>query len=158
MKLQVRPAFRNAIIAIALFVMWVIGHGMGYGTALESQEVQAAPEITYIRHEALWDVVQQWRADQGYLVYQHDEQACQLAEKRLEEIKTDWSHNGFWDEECVNCSAWGENLARGFYNESDVLTAWLESPTHADNLHDRDYSHSCIRTDGSNTVHFFIGY
>lgn len=99
--------------------------------------------------EELWEVVNIWRLQSGYQSYIPDNQLCAIARQRVEEIKTDWSHNGFirhanqGDYTHVNYVNLGENLARGFEDETETLLAWLNSPTHRENL-EYVYTHSCI--------------
>lgn len=53
-----------------------------------------------------------------------------------------WSHycpNGkspwdFFDDVKYNYTFAGENLAEGFYNINDLMTAWMNSPTHKENI------------------------
>lgn len=70
---------------------------------------------------------------------------CSYAEKRLIEVQTDWSHNGFYKEKKPISGLWRENLARGFTSTSSVYTAWSKSPTHNANLIATS-TYSCLRS------------
>lgn len=58
-----------------------------------------------------------------------------------------WAHNGpdgttpwyFFKEVGYNYTYAGENLARGFTDSSDVMTAWMNSPTHRENILSSNY-------------------
>ena len=65
-----------------------------------------------------------------------DTLACRVAVERILEVKTDWSHKGFFANHIVAKSgyAWQENLAKNFVNPVDVMNAWKKSPTHNKNL------------------------
>lgn len=88
---------------------------------------------------------------------------CKVAEIRLEQIKSEWSHKGFLDKEAnrsVRIKAyndlghtwenylpkgmWRENLARGFTDRKKVYDAWQKSPTHRANL-EATSTYSCLR-------------
>lgn len=71
------------------------------------------------------------------------------AQKKLEDMfsKNYWDHTGpngetAWDfisGEHYQYEVAGENLARGFKSSSDVVKAWMESPTHRKNLLNERY-------------------
>lgn len=46
---------------------------------------------------------------------------------------------GFFSTEGYKFAYAGENLARNFYTSEEVITAWLDSPTHRDNLLNPNY-------------------
>jgi uncharacterized protein YkwD len=58
-----------------------------------------------------------------------------------------WAHNGpdgttpwyFFKQVGYNYTYAGENLARGFTNSSEVMTAWMNSPTHKENILSPNY-------------------
>lgn len=79
---------------------------------------------------------------------------CSIANKRLTEIRTDWSHNGFLKSKyCDNCTL-GENLSKNFLFSDQVMDGWLNSQPHKRIL-DMNYTHSCIATDGDYIVQIF---
>lgn len=108
--------------------------------------------------DAIWAEVQAWRMSEGKPVYIKDPMLCEFAQRRLEETKLDWSHDGFWDEPCPNCTYWGENLAKGFISADAMLQAWLDSPKHFENLDSPVFTHACIAYDSGYVVHIFGAY
>lgn len=114
-----------------------------------------------ISETKMWNTVQEWRVSTSREEYIKDETLCELASSRVEEIRTEWSHSGFYkssDKIVFNKTnkfkELGENLAKQFRSEPSVLKGWLDSPTHRDNL-EYGFKYSCIKTDGDNVVHIF---
>ena len=59
------------------------------------------------------------------------------AKIRAEELPIRWSHTRPNDEEWYTVDSiymYGENLARGYKTEKEVIDAWMNSPTHKDNI------------------------
>ena len=108
-----------------------------------------------LTEDHLWMAVRDWRISQKFQPYTTDQRLCSLAEVRLKEIKTDYSHNGFYkhlkDFSYVDL---GENLAKDFYSTNKTLSNWLNSPSHRENL-DAKFTYSCIRTDARYVVQIF---
>ena len=121
---------------------------------------KGTPQVKVINPEVLLNVVNEWRVENGYSAYQVDQRLCDMGFERLEQIPSDWSHDQF--EPTLNkhfngYNFFGENLARGYSYEADVLSAWLDSPTHRDNLEAR-VPLTCIVTDGYFVVHLFAQF
>lgn len=80
------------------------------------------------------------------------QQLCDSANDRLPEIKTNWSHEGFyierWD---MSFNEIGENLSRDF-DAPQVVPAWLNSASHKANL-DYGYTHHCLVCEDTYCVH-----
>lgn len=64
-----------------------------------------------------------------------NEALCPLAEIRLAEIQKDFSHTDFYSRSdnqifvyCPTCSSIGENLAKDFLNEKQLIDSWIKSP------------------------------
>ena len=113
------------------------------GLLLTPEVSSSAVQQSY--ESVVWDDIQEYQANLGRPEYVVNEELCELAEKRVIEIQTDWSHNGF-----LNLEAWpvgyeklGENLSKEFYLSYEVLPAWLHSPTHKENL-DYNFTDSCL--------------
>jgi len=158
---------KTTLIIIVLTLLAGFGLTQLWNKTITAQESAVSytqpidfPDVTYypLTDEAIWAEVQGWRMTENKPIYIKDDQACELAQKRLEETKLNWSHDGFWDEDCLGCSYWGENLARGFVSADAMLEAWLNSPKHAENLNSPYFTHSCIAHDSGYVVHFFVGY
>lgn len=97
----------------------------GYNTLLRAEALEAAEEINDIR-EANGEDPLEW-----------DMNLESVSSVRAEECSQSFSHtrpNGrAWNS--VNSKIQGgENLAYGFDNSGDVVSAWMDSPTHADNI------------------------
>ena len=109
--------------------------------------------------EKLWSLVNNWRVTNNFQPYIRSDKLCDYAQQRLMEVKTDWSHGDFLSSPPSFCPPgssclWGENLARGFTNESSALSSWLTSPTHRENLED-SFKYSCIVTRDTYAVQEF---
>lgn len=118
-------------------------------------------EPTYIlSEEKLFDLVQRWRYENNLQPYKKSDITCQVAEKRLVQVKKKFSHDGFEQtvkETVTNVQEkvdFGENLAEFFYPESEMLKQWLDSPKHRENL-EAPYTSSCIRCDKLICVQIF---
>jgi uncharacterized protein YkwD len=119
----------------------------------------APPELN---SEKLWSLVQAWRQSAGFKTYTKDRRLCEMAQVRLGQIKTDWSHyqfQGVVDRYFYGKYDYsvGENLAREEISEQSTLDQWLLSPDHRENL-DAPYKYSCIVTEGGYAVQFFANY
>ncbi len=104
-----------------------------------------------------WARVQGWRSENNLKQYVYDPSLCVVANARLSEIKTDWSHNGFAKYiNAVNFNYLGENLAKGFDDSYKMFEAWLKSPTHRNNL--INYTYSCLVRSDNYCVQEFGSY
>ena len=84
-----------------------------------------------------------------------EDSTCKYAQTRLIETKTDWSHSKFLTERSNRLGGtWVENLARTA-NETNVLDAWINSPTHKQMLL-ADIKYGCIANQDGYWV--FIGW
>lgn len=104
--------------------------------------------------DKLFQLVNEWRVQNGYQEYKKSDFACSVASKRLPEVKENWSHEGFYYKRfCQECTL-SENLAKGQPSEKETLKNWVNSPSHLANLQ-RTYTHACIVTDGDYFVQIF---
>ena len=104
-------------------------------------------------------LVNKWKYDNKQQPYKRNEILCNLALTRSEEIKTDWSHDGFSNKDLGNTyqAKFGENLYRTTSgdNEQTVLNAWLTSPGHRKNLDDKQFTQMCIACQDEYCVQIF---
>jgi uncharacterized protein YkwD len=110
-----------------------------------------------VNEERLFELIQNWRSSQGKSQYIVSDDLCTIAEKRLEEVKVKFNHDGFqtdWVKQSSNMAFIGENLSELFLRNEDVLTGWLNSPGHRENLED-GFTHSCLRCTPYQCVHIF---
>lgn len=107
--------------------------------------------------------INEYRATRGLKSLAKLDSLCVLAEARLLEIASDFSHGGFrqrmesgeaFDLYCDKCSRIGENLARAFYTIDDLMLSWQESEKHRKNMLD-NWTHQCVVTSGTYTVSLF---
>jgi uncharacterized protein YkwD len=114
---------------------------------------------------SLWASVNEYRIRNGLNPLTLDQRMCNYADKRLGEIKDDWSHNGFnsdiskgylFSTLCIGCNVMGENLARDFFNEKDILNGWINSPSHKENLDRKEYKFGCIKSGESNRTWYTV--
>ena len=103
------------------------------------------PTPKSISEAKLEDLVHEWRVENGYTELIHNEYLCAYAKERVEEVKTDWSHDQFMEDKCSKVPFYwcGENLAMGYLDEEFALRAWLNSPTHKENI-EKPYKETCI--------------
>lgn len=111
----------------------------------------------------LFDLVNQYRSQKGLKSLVIYSPLCQFSQTRLEQIKNDWSHNGYdqaaeqgqlFSLDCPNCSRVGENLAKDYPDEEAVLQAWLASDYHRNNL-EGDWDWGCAASSGNFAVFLF---
>jgi uncharacterized protein YkwD len=96
---------------------------------------------------AVFQEINFYRNRQGLKPLIWAEDLASAAEIRAEECELSWSHtrpNGEpWY--TVNQSImYGENLAKHYSNPTELLTAWIESPAHNENLVDAEYKYCGI--------------
>jgi uncharacterized protein YkwD len=138
-----------SIIVLNLFLYKEVGEG--------NQKVVSINKNTY--EDQLFKIIQDWRVENGKDKYKYSQILCTVAKKRVEQIKMNWSHDGFKQalndiREVTNYKIIGENLSKDFIDPKLVLPAWLNSKLHRDNL-EKDYQYSCIQCSGTYCVHLF---
>lgn len=81
------------------------------------------------------------------------------AQVEAQRITTDWSHNGYAEtaRKYYKYNKIGENLARNYSNDDEIINAWLNSPTHRAVLLDCSYRHAGVGRVGSH-VAMYYGY
>ena len=119
-----------------------------------SLKVPNMPEVTPIKFsldsEKIFNLVNDYRTSHGLNALVYNPQVCQYASKRLDEIQTDFSHNGFWNNfpSYKNPQSYiGENLIKGYYSsDQQVVKDWIASPEHLSNIMNRSYTQTCVET------------
>lgn len=115
--------------------------------------------------DRVWKFVNEWRVKNKKDQFIESEVLCKYAQIRLNQIKDDWSHDGFkksvvdyiYRESQFNDL--GENLAKDFESISmdpsyDVLQSWIKSKSHKRVL-EGNYTHSCVKCDRDTCVQLF---
>lgn len=86
----------------------------------------------------IWDLINDIRSEQNLISLDINEELNKFAEIRAKECSEYWSHvrpNGEMGVNLISDSKWrGENLARNYYVADKIVDAWVNSPTHYDNL------------------------
>lgn len=150
------------VLLIALtstFILWQKVSYLEYASTSKAEIPTSTPTPSPLNADKLFQLVNDWRVQNGYQAYKESEFACNIALKRLPETKINWSHDKFIQDVqagryCSTTCYLGENLAKEYISESDTLTAWINSPEHLRNLK-ASYTHSCIKIDGMYTVQIF---
>lgn len=95
--------------------------------------------------------VNKQRVNKGLNPLVENSYVCRFAQRRAFESVSDWSHDGFLT---TAIPGLGENLSREYDTEGDVIGAWLNSPTHKENLLG-NYKFGCVRCFERNCAHIF---
>lgn len=148
--------YKYLLVAIALvgfFAFWLIP-GKPYHPLPEPK--------SELDSDKLWSLIQDWRMSQNLQTYIKDQRLCKFVKVRLGEIKENFSHKGFEDRSTNNSFPFfyqelGENLAAGITYEESILFAWLNSPSHRENL-DKEYKYSCLETEGFYVIQLFANF
>lgn len=97
-----------------------------------------------------------YRATKGLSSIQTDTFSCAFAQKRLTEIKANFSHEGFkkrlegYTMPYPNTSILSENIARNI-EPVNIVPSWIQSEGHRENL-EKDTPFGCIAIDGEYVV------
>lgn len=159
------------LIALACFVLLTTAGGFFvFGYLASESNIQYAqansdiyePTPKNISSEKLWEMVNTYRTSQNLPETDTDDRLCLIARSRLPEVKVDWSHRGFEQDngthsKMLTYTRLGENLAKDYSTEQEILNAWINSKEHNMTMLG-DYTHSCIETDGSYAVQIFAKY
>lgn len=99
--------------------------------------------------DILWDLIQEWRVENGHKAYVRDSRLCEIAEKRVKEIQSDYSHDSFEkaDYSKLPDGKIAENISLWTAGEENTLNGWLDSPSHREAL-EKPYRSSCVVTGG----------
>lgn len=136
------------IIGIIFIIVFVFLLSLSYfaGWASKTLVVVNTPELS---ERTILAITTQYRADHNLPALIESPELCRFAKTRVDEIvnNNDWSHDGFlpvshaYEE---NFHYLGENLARNYISNDEVLTAWIGSPAHKENLDNKYYDKACV--------------
>lgn len=111
--------------------------------------------------EAIFNAVNSWRVENGMTAFAKDENLCDYASLRIDQINEfGFSHDLFrkelpdfmYENSFANV---GENLFEGTdRKEKVILLGWLNSPTHRENI-EYNWDSSCVRCDSRTCVQIF---
>lgn len=151
------------IIVFLLFLVFCVGsYLLGKTHGIQNRPVKVVTQVEQhkeLSSAKLWEIVNDWRASKGLKAYTEDRSLCEIASIRVHEVQTEWDHDikgRFFKSTSFNYI--GENLAKGHYPESAVLSGWLSSKSHRENLERTLFTHSCIMTDDLYAVQIFGSY
>lgn len=154
----------SVLSAILLFGIATAFSGFKIGKKVEQNNIFSMPDKN---SGILWRLILEWRRNNNLPEYTWNDTLCKIAAVRIQQIRSDWSHDKFSKDSSDPKSymnillqkyKWkiiGENLAKDFTSEKETLEGWLGSPLHLENLK-RDYTDSCVITDGGRSVQIFL--
>lgn len=121
-------------------------------------KITPTPTPYVFSENKLWDLIQDWKLENSGYTYSKEEKICKIADLRLGEIMSSFSHDGFYNhtEELYSYGydLIGENLAKNFTTEHDFFYSWLRSPSHKENL-EEDFKYSCLKCHNTYCVQIF---
>jgi uncharacterized protein YkwD len=151
--------YQARMIQYNLHVCEVYGKQSDCTTPLPTKAPQTTPEPSktplsvvpaVLSATKLESLVNEYRQAQNKPVLKHQDSLCPFALERATEAITDWSHDGFHEDSWKankGYSTLGENLGRDWATETDLLNAWIHSPTHNSNMLDT-WRDMCIMCSG----------
>lgn len=94
-----------------------------------------------------YNLVNQYRQENGLDILIWDNTLCEYAKIRAAEASIKWSHTRpdgtSWKE--MNPDVFqGENLAKGYYNASEAVDAWIASQGHKENILRENFTRTAI--------------
>lgn len=95
------------------------------------------------------EIFNEYRVSQGLSPLTFNEELSAIAQIRVKEIQSDFSHKGI---EKYNL---GENIAKGIGSNSQALTVWKNSPLHNANMLRSSYSFTGYCREGGYAVQVF---
>lgn len=115
--------------------------------------ITANISVFEINPDILLNDVNNYRKDNGLSALVKTPSLCSVAESRLSETRKNWGHTGFSAARfcTVNCSM-GENLAKDYKSEQEIVDAWIASDGHRAIMLDERIKYGCVASDGQYTV------
>lgn len=110
------------------------------------------PIVIHFNPYVVAQAVNAERTKHGMLALVWNGTLCGLADERLLDIHSDFSHDK-WLSELQQQSyfspmqRFGENLAEGQNSVTDLMSEWIASPEHEQNILDRTFFSTCVTTD-----------
>lgn len=111
--------------------------------------------IQSLDSDKLFQLVNEWRTQNGYQAYLKDQRLCDIASDRADDF--DYSHAGLYEKYSGYRYVIQENLVYNYLNEQASLNGWLGSPGHLSTLK-KPYLYSCIACDGRYCSQIFSSF
>lgn len=148
--------FLLAFIAIVSFLFYKSIEP--YMPQAEAEPTPTPP--THLDAYKIYNLVNDYRASKGLNKLVFDPALCPLAEERLGQVKSDWSHDQLKTtrNKYFSYGTVGENLARDHTTENQAVNGWIASPTHLDNIEKSIYTNTCIATDANYALQIFSNF
>lgn len=131
---------------IAIIVFMVIGIQVGYNLATAGTVLGVTSDITIT---SLFDETNAAREQAGVAPLELNEKLNDAAYLKAQDMIANqyWAHTSpsgvepwkWFGDVKYDYSEAGENLAKGFYSTNAVMTAWLNSPEHKENIINTNY-------------------
>lgn len=102
--------------------------------------------------EKLTALVNKWRVESGFQMYEKNEALCKISDNRVND-GIDY-HKGLYDKYSKYPSYIAENSTEVYETNESALNEWLNSPSHKSAL-EKPYRYSCISTKNNFAVQIF---
>lgn len=113
--------------------------------------------------DGVFRLVNDYRIKMGLKPLRINPTMCAFAAKRVEEIKTNYSHDGFdqmakSENHPFNYVYAGENIDEGSYNAEFSVNRWIQSESHRQNMESPHYTDTCIVIKNGYAVQLFASF
>jgi hypothetical protein len=138
-----------------LQILFLVLAGLGLILLLNFPTIKSWVSTRYFNQDKLWSLIQSWRSSEGLQPYIKDQKICTLTAQRINDVQTNYSHDGFAERVNKYPGEFSENLVGiDGKNEKAVLQKWLDSPEHREAL-ERPYKNSCLACKNNYCVQIF---
>lgn len=109
-----------------------------------------SPKPSPLNKYIIFEKINGYRLSKNLNALKWNPAMCEFAHVRLEQIHSDWSHNGWLNvKDYYKYVYFGENLIKGYDTDQGAIDAWIASPEHLENIVKPQYTDTCIDTDMS---------
>ena len=106
-------------------------------------------------NDGLSQLINQQRVNNNLTGYSASAISCEIADRRVVETLSNYSHTGLTYYVNLYGVGVGENLADGYPSNEAIINAWMSSADHRANILSTTWQHSCVRMVGSHIVAIF---
>lgn len=147
-----RPIVISFVVVLYVFLGWFVWQNF-YQPPKATPQAQAVAQEVTLNADKLWNIIQNWRAENNLRPYNKKEELCEIAIKRAAQLPQSYNHEAFLRDYKNYPVVISENIAHVNTNE-EALSVWLASKPHAAALR-KDFPNSCIATNGVYVVQIF---